>query len=269
VTRITLCRFAILLRASLAVGINVRSCDQNDALMDAAGERQGMKKLAAAISVGVAALAATWVAYCPSAVADTACPYDMSSAAGQKALVDATVAASNQVSRDAASIVGTTGNQALADRDRQIQADNTAVILACSGKASPASSQAIANADQMVANDEAAARQQAAERAAMNAPPPSGPVGIDCAAMNDSIGMNDFGPPGIYLNAVADRASGGLLGKIQAAPLAVCGAANLGLGAVAPNDFNRSQADTGFCDAANSVVNPIPDANPCGNTPAG
>jgi hypothetical protein len=227
-----------------------------------------MKKLAAAISVAAAALG-TSVALCPSAAADTACPYDMSSAAGQKALTDATVAASNQVSRDAASLVGTTGNQALADKDYQIQADNTAVILACSGKASPASSQAIANADQMVANDQAAARQQAAERAAMNAPPPSGPVGIDCAAMNDSIGMNDFGPAGTYLNAVADRASGGLLGKIQAAPLAVCGAANLGLGAVAPNDFNRSQAGTGFCDAANSVVNPLPDANPCGNTPAG
>ena len=225
------------------------------------------KKLAAAISVAAAALG-TSVALCPSAAADTACPYDMSTAAGQKALTDATVAASNQVRSDEASY-GPTGNQALADKDLQIQAANSSVILACSGKASPASSQAIANADQMVANDQAAARQQDAERAAMNAPPPpafdfgSGPVGIDCAAMNDSIGS--AGP----LNAIANRASGGLLGKIQAAPLAVCGAANLGLGAVAPNDFNRSQAGTGFCDAANSVVNPLPDANPCGNTPAG
>src|SRR5271165_3243915 len=100
-----------------------------------------LKRLAAAISVAAAALG-TIVALCPPAVADTACPYDMSTAAGQKALTDATVAASNQVRSDEASY-GPTGNQDLADKDQKIQADNTALILACSGKASPASSQAI------------------------------------------------------------------------------------------------------------------------------
>jgi hypothetical protein len=225
------------------------------------------KKLVTAISVAAAALG-TSVALCPSAVADAACPYDMSTAAGQQALTDATVAASNQVRSDEASY-GPTGNQALADKDLQIQADNSRLILACSGKASPESSQALANADQIVANDQAAAKQQADEEAAMNAPPPppfdfgSGPVGMDCAGMNDSIGS--AGP----LNTIADVASGGLLGRIQAAPLAVCGATNAALGAVGPNDFNQSQTVTGFCDAANSAFNPLSEVDPCGNTPAG
>ncbi|WP_155943024.1 hypothetical protein [Mycobacterium sp. 141] len=128
------------------------------------------KKLAAAISVAAAALG-TSVALCSPAAADTDCPYDMSTPAGQQALVDATVAASNQVSSDEASY-GPTGNQALADQDRQIQTDNSRLILACSGNSSQASSQALANSDQMVANDQAAAEQQAAELEAMNAPEP-------------------------------------------------------------------------------------------------
>jgi hypothetical protein len=222
-----------------------------------------MKKLAAAISVGAAALAATCLAYSPSAHADTPCPYDMSTAAGQQALTDATVAASNQVRSDQASY-GPDGNQALADKDYQIEADNSAVILACSGKSSPESSQALANGNQMVANDQAIAKQEEAERAAMNAPtPPGGPAGMDCASMDESI--NSAGP----LNEIANRMSGGLLGRVQAAPLAVCGATNAAIGVVAPNDFNQTQAVTGLCDAANQAFNPLSGANPCGNTPAG
>jgi hypothetical protein len=95
----------------------------------------------------------------------------MSTPEGQQALVDATVAASNQVRSDQGSY-GPTGDQALADNDLQTQADNSRLILACSGKSSPESSQALANADQMVAADRAAAEQRAADEAAMNAPAP-------------------------------------------------------------------------------------------------
>jgi hypothetical protein len=137
---------------------------------DCLGGATMKKKLAAAISVAAAALG-TSVALCPSAAADAECPYDMSTPAGQQALVDATVAASNQVRSDEASY-GPAGDQALADQDRQIQADNSREILACSGKSSPASSEALANSDQLVAIDQAAAEQQAAETATMNAPEP-------------------------------------------------------------------------------------------------
>jgi hypothetical protein len=146
----------------------------------------------------------------------------------------------------------------------QIEADNSRMILACSGKASPVSDQALNGADQAVARDQAIAQQQAAEQAAMNAPPPpDGPAGMDCAGMDESV--NSAGP----LNDIANRLSGGLLGKIQSAPLAVCGATNAAIGVVAPNDFNQTQTVTGFCDAANQAFNPISGANPCGNTPAG
>jgi hypothetical protein len=107
----------------------------------------------------------------------------MSTAAGQQAVTDATVAASNRVRSDAAAY-GPMGNQALADKDRQIEADNSRMVLACSGKASPASSRALANSDQMVANDQAAAKQQAADEAAMNAPRPA--VDFDPSQANNN-----------------------------------------------------------------------------------
>ncbi len=237
------------------------------------------KELAAAISVAAAALG-TSVVLCPSAVADTACPYDMSTAAGQQALTDATVAASNQVRSDEASY-GPAGNQALADKDLQIQADNSRVILACSGKSSPASSQALANADQMVANDQAVAKQQADEQAAMNAPPPPAFDFGDPHQANNNGACRNLN--NMYTTGIGGvlTAGGDLVGAVTDKPgpstpegmtLLGCGASDLINDAVNPTPDNMG--DTGFaaCQAAVDFAPPavgalasLPGVHPCGN----
>jgi hypothetical protein len=231
------------------------------------------KKLAAAISVAAAAVG-TSVALCPSAVADTDCPYDMSTAAGQQALTDATVAASNQVRSDEASM-GPSGDQAVADKDLQIQADNTRVILACSGKASPESSQALANTDQAVANGEAARKQQDADMAALNAPPPPAiDLGDPHQASNNGgcQKQHDF-----YSSLLPVKVGDSSFSALQLIPGVsqgeaitelACGVGDIPNTLMNPSTDNQSDLFSGACNGFVDMSK-YPVGEPCGNTPAG
>lgn len=128
------------------------------------------KHFVASVGAAVSVLGFS-IAVSPSAAADT-CPYDMSTAAGQQALADATVAASQQASDLQSQINAAGGDQTLANQQSQIQAENSRVVLACTGNLNPDASQALANNDQAVANSEAIQAQVATDEAAMNAPTP-------------------------------------------------------------------------------------------------
>jgi hypothetical protein len=238
-----------------------------------------MKKLIATVSGVAGALAATCFAFSPPAVADT-CPYDMSTPAGHQAVVDAMVAASNQVRSDEASM-GPLGNQALADKDQKIEADNSRMMLACSGKESAASDQALNGSDQAVARDQAAAKQQAADQAAMNAPRPAVDFGDPKQANNNGAcanlanmyaGPDDGSPAQQTLNGAANAFPG--VGQGEGLTQIGCAVGDIPNDVMNPSGANMGDTAGGVCNAITGLTT-IPFTkipilgDPCGNTPAG
>jgi hypothetical protein len=254
VTRVTVGQFVIFLRASLELGRTCLDWDQNDALTDAAGERQGMKKLAAAISVGAVALG-TSVALCPPAAASPACPYDMSTAAGQKALVDATVAASSQVRSDEQALAK--GDAALAAKDTQIERDSSNMVLACQGIAAPPQAQP-----------------QSVQQPVQQPDQGPFPLGDPQQASNNGAcqNLNNFYSSLAPVH-VGDSSFSALtiipgVGLGEGIAQLGCAAGDIPNTLINPSNDNQSDMFSGACNGL-VAISKYPVGEPCGNTPAG
>jgi hypothetical protein len=208
-----------------------------------------MKKLAITMSFGVFALSAS-VAYCPSAAAGPACPYDMSTAAGRAAFQQAIVSSSQQVGSNQRAY-GPNGNPALATNDINNERSTSNMILACQGINSPPLppvAQPLPPQPQVNTN---------------TAPPT---VDGQCQRLSDA--WNSLDP----LTTAEDRISklkhipG--IGEVSAAQLIGCSIGDLPTTLMNPSRENQSDVFSGFCNGADALV-PFPTGDPCGNTPAG
>lgn len=209
-----------------------------------------MAKRVATTVFGAGTLVSAFIGFAPSAVADGACPYDMSTPAGKAAFQQAIVASSQQVGQSQQSY-GPNGNQTAAVGDINNERNMSNIILACQNIQSTPLAPV-----ELPTQPEPPALQ-----------PDDGRSPVDCTKLRgayDSLGpVLDAGDAAEKINHLKipglSQVTGTSLGlcMIDAIPAAIAN----------PDQENQQRVADGFCGSVNEFTNGI--INVCGDTPVG
>lgn len=208
-----------------------------------------MKKLVALVGTGAATVAFTCGGIVPSAAAEPACPYDMSTQAGKDAFQQAIVASSQRVGEHQQQY-GPDGDLELATQDINDQRNTSNIILACQGvESTPLAPVELPHEPQAPAVVDAA---------------PS--VDGSCQQLSDAWSNLDYVLPAADRFAELKKVPG--LGLVSAAQLIGCGISDIPTAIMNPSRDNQSDVFSGFCNGFHNMI-PFPIGDPCGNTRAG
>ncbi|WP_142282883.1 hypothetical protein [Mycobacterium aquaticum] len=208
-----------------------------------------MKILVALVGTSAAAAAFACIGFVPSAAAEPACPYDMSTQAGKDALQQAIVASSQRVGEHQQQY-GPNGDLELATQDINDQRNMSNVILACQGvQSTPLAPVELPQQPQL-------------PPAVDTAPSVDG----SCQQLSDAWSNLDYIVPAADRFAELKKVPG--LGLVSAAQLIGCGISDIPTAIMNPSRENQSDVFSGFCNGVNNMI-PFPIGDPCGNTRAG